>query len=351
MLHRLWLRSLSIQNLFRFTVWVALLGMVACSQAPAPALLTGKTMGTTYHIKITVTSAAEREKALALQADIDQHLQDFNQCASTYIADSEIQRVSQAPTGVWLDVSERFFAILALSQEISALSDGAFDVTVAPLVNAWGFGPDWQQDNTPSGELLAALRDQVGYTYLELDASLRRVKKQRPVQLDFSAVAKGYGVDEIAALIEQAGFKHYMVEIGGELRLKGENPAGKPWRIGVESPKPNGKPIPINVTDIGVATSGDYRNFFEKDGVRYSHTIDPSTGKPVRHTLASVTVLAPTSAKADALATAFSVLGADKALEMAERYRWPIYLIEYDNEQLRSRHSTAFAPYLVDQPN
>ena len=321
--------------------------LLACERQPAfeTVVLSGATMGTTYSIKIIVPNG-ERHLAEKLQVAIDSRLQAFNQSLSTYISDSEIVTLNQAPVGEWLPVSERFLAVLTLSQQISQLSGGAFDATVAPLVNLWGFGPDWKAHKAPAASDIEQALSSIGYQYIEIDSAQSRIKKLINVSLDFSAVAKGYGVDEIAELLWAEGFHHFMVEIGGELRLHGHNGEGKTWRIGVESPAAGGKIRPIAVSEVGVATSGDYRNYFEQDGVRFSHTIDPTTGRPITHNLASVTVIAATAARADALATAFTVMGGDQAMALAEERGIAIYLIERVDEGFSTRASTAFAPYL-----
>lgn len=321
--------------------------LLACERQPAfeTVVLSGATMGTTYNIKIVVPNG-ERHSAEKLQIAIDSRLQAFNQSLSTYISDSEIVTLNQAPVGEWLPVSERFLAVLTLSQQISQLSGGAFDATVAPLVNLWGFGPDWKAHKAPAASDIEQALSSIGYQYIEVDSAQSRIKKLINVSLDFSAVAKGYGVDEIAELLWAEGFHHFMVEIGGELRLHGHNGEGKTWRIGVESPAAGGKIRPIAVSEVGVATSGDYRNYFEQDGVRFSHAIDPTTGRPITHNLASVTVIAATAARADALATAFTVMGGDQAMALAEERGIAIYLIERVDEGFSTRASTAFAPYL-----
>jgi thiamine biosynthesis lipoprotein len=308
----------------------------------------GDTMGTTYHIKLVV-APDQRQTAEESQQAVDALLVDFNQSLSTYIQDSEISMINAAPVQQWLDVSPRFFAVLSLSREISEYSDGAFDVTVGPLVNLWGFGPDWKKDEVPSAEAIAETLAYVGYTAITFDTEKSRIKKQKVLELDFSAVAKGRGVDEVADYLESQGFANFMVEIGGELRLHGHNPEKERWRIGVESPAAGGSVRPIAVSEVGVATSGDYRNYFEQDGIRFSHTLDPFTGKPITHNLASVTVIAETSARADALATAFNVMGGDKAMTLANQDGIAVYLIERSDKGFVSRYSSAFSPYLMPE--
>ena len=310
--------------------------LLACERPPAfeTVVLSGATMGTTYNIKVVVPNG-ERHSAEKLQIAIDSRLQAFNQSLSTYISDSEIVTLNQAPVGEWLPVSERFLAVLTLSQQISQLSGGAFDATVAPLVNLWGFGPDWKAHKAPAASDIEQALLSIGYQYIEIDSAQSRIKKLIDVSLDFSAVAKGYGVDEIAELLWAEGFHHFMVEIGGELRLHGHNGEGKTWRIGVESPAAGGKIRPIAVSEVGVATSGDYRNYFEQDGVRFSHTINPKTGYPVQQELASVTVLAKNCMTADAWATAFMVLGYKKGYDLAIANNLAVLFLLKEGEEFK----------------
>ena len=323
--------------------------LAACEQKPKYEAIaySGNTMGTIYNIKLVV-KPEQRTAAKNTQAAIDTLLLDFNQSLSTYIKDSEIMTINAAPINQWIDVSPRFLGVLTLSQEVSTLSGGAFDATVAPLVNLWGFGADWRQDDPPTEQQITSAKKNVDFSAIEIDAENFRIKKQKNIALDFSAVAKGYGVDELATYLWQQGFHHFMVEIGGELRLHGHNAEGMPWRIGVESPQTGGEIRPIAVSEVGVATSGDYRNYFERDGVRFSHTIDPATGKPITHSLASVTVVAGSAAKADALATAFSVMGGNKTMALAAKEGIAVYLIERAQEGFSVRYSPAFAPYLLE---
>lgn len=336
-------RAALLLSLFCFCIFTA-----ACQPKEKfqTVLFTGATMGTTYNIKIVVPKSQPAPGA-DVQTRIDLLLKEFNQSLSTYIPDSELMQFNAAPVGEWVAVSSRFLGVLTLSNRISQLSGGAFDPTVGPLVNLWGFGPDWHKDKKPSDDQIAALMGEVGYQAVEVDADGHRVKKTKTLKLDFSAVAKGYGVDEVADLLWSEGFHHFMVEIGGELRLHGHNASGDAWRIGVEAATSGGKIKPIAVSEVGVATSGDYRNYFEEDGIRYSHTIDPTTGKPINHNLASVTVIAATSGEADALATAFTVLGGDRAMALAEQEGIPMYIIERKGEGFSVRYSTTFAPYLL----
>ena len=305
--------------------------------------LSGPTMGTQYHISLRRPEGIDQAE---LQRQLDVQLVHFNGIASTYIEDSELNRLNAAPVGEWQTLSEPLYSMIALAIEISWLSGGAFDMTVGPLVDLWGFGPVDRQ-GVPADEEIAAAMAQVGYDKLELDMLEARVRKLAPLRLDLSAIAKGYAVDAAASWLRSLGVTDFLVEIGGEMRVSGLSPRGDHWRVGVESPDNHANEVlPIRLDTIAVATSGDYRNYFEQDGVRYSHTIDPTTGRPIVHNLASVTVLDSSCAFADAMATAFSVMGADRALQLAEKQSIPVYVIEKTERGFSARYSSSFAPYL-----
>jgi thiamine biosynthesis lipoprotein len=321
--------------------------LAACSAKDEHAFvrLEGQTMGTSYHITLVRKDPAiTQDELTALQADIDAELQTINQHMSTYIPDSEIMQLNGAAVDEWLYLSEPLREVLAISQTISRKSDGAFDITVGPLINLWGFGATKQEDEKPSVEAIALARANIGYQHLEIIG--HQVRKAVAIQLDLSAVAKGYGVDWVANFLSARGFEHYMVEIGGELRLQGLNAKGQPWRIAIEQPESLQAVFKaISLSDQGMATSGEYRNYFEVDGKRYSHTINPATGYPIEHNLASVTVIAPTCAEADAWATALNVLGPEKGMAIANKEKLSVYMIVKEGDEFVGRASDAFAVY------
>ena len=241
--------------------------------------------------------------------------------ASTWRADSELTAFNDALITDWVDVSPAFCGVLQDALAASVASGGAFDVTVGPLVNLWGFGPGGEIDSPPTDAEIAATRERVGYEKLETDCDQARIRKAvERLYVDLSGWAKGYAVDEVAALLDSDGLTHYMVEIGGELKVRGHNAERRRWAIAVEAPSTSQR-VPqavLRLTDTGVATSGDYRNYFTHDGTHYSHTIDPRSGRPVAHALAAVTVVDPSTAYADAMATALLVLGPDEAPALAK---------------------------------
>jgi thiamine biosynthesis lipoprotein len=325
----------------------------ACGQPTSTQnfLITGPTMGTSYHI--TVVLPPDNIDKYALQIEIDKLLIDINRQMSTYISDSEISKFNQSSVNTWKNISSDFFTVLELSQSISLLTSGRFDITIGPLVDLWGFGADSYQDQRiPDADILARTLANVGWHNLVLDKQNRAIKKLRPISINLSAIAKGYGVDKVAELLTSKNIDNYLVEIGGEVRAKGLNKENNPWRLGIEEPSLLQKSVQtvVALTDQAIATSGDYRNYFEENGTRFSHTLDPTSGKPVKHNIASVSVIADNAATADALATALNVLGEKAALELSEIENIAAYFILYDNENSESKyrvvHSKAFMPFL-----
>ncbi len=263
----------------------------------------GPVFGTLYHIKYECAEPLDSQIVVELRR-VDASLSVFNP-AST---------VSRINTGATARADEMLREVLSRSLEVSRATGGAFDVTVMPLVNAWGFG--FKKGEFPTDAAVDSLRAFVGYRLVSLCGD--SVAKGDPrVMLDFGAIAKGYGVDRVARLLREHGVRNYMVEIGGEVVAKGRNPDGRPWQIGVSKPVEGGGDgiieKVVELSDGAVATSGNYRNFYERDGRKYAHTIDPRTGRPVRHSLLSATVMARDCATADAYATAFMVMGLDSA--------------------------------------
>ena len=233
-------------------------------------------------------------------------------------------------------------------------SEGAYDVTVAPLVDLWGFGPAGQVGAPPADDRITDVLENVGQDYLRLDGEGGyRLLKTRPVSLDFSSIAKGYGVDLVARWLDARGLDRYLVEVGGEMRLAGMSGRGDPWRVAIERPESALRTAEqaISVTDVAIATSGDYRNYFEVDGQRFSHSIDPRRGYPVSHDLVSVTVLDNSAMRADAWATALVVLGQERAMAVATQQGLAVYFIQRQGDTLHSSHSPAFAPFLENGDN
>lgn len=289
----------------------------------------GRIFGTTYHITYQSDDNLKKEIEETLKA-VDQEFSMFNP-QSTVALINEGKR----PT-----LSDDFLEVYQLAQQVNEESDGAFDITVAPLVNAWGFGFKIQQ--MPNNHQIDSLRRLVGMEHVSLAGAKgsQYVRFQRPrMMLDFSAIAKGYGTDRVARLLMSHDVANFMVEIGGEVYAKGNSEKRLPWRIGVSKPvdDPDNDAqeleTVLNVTNQAMATSGNYRNFYYKGGRKYAHTIDPKTGRPVQHSLLSATVLAPTCAEADAYATSFMVMGLDKARQVLERKKQLKAYFIYQNAQ------------------
>jgi thiamine biosynthesis lipoprotein len=316
------------------------------------AVLRGPTMGTTFSVVIAGESL-ELPALERLQVEIDAELATVNAEMSTYLEDSELSRFNTAPAGEPFAASEHLLEVVELAKQVTRASGGAFDVTVGPLVDAWGFGPEVSDRVELSDAQIATLRERVGDSKLELDREAQTLRKTvAGLHVDLSAIAKGHGCDRVAAAVEAAGYANYMIEVGGEVRVCGSNPAGEPWRVGIERPTADAAgsravQAILRVSDVAVATSGDYRNYWEREGVRYSHTIDPRTGRPITHRLASVTVVHPQSAAlADAWATALNVLGPDEGLALAEQLDLAVYFLVHTDAGFEVRTSSGFSAYL-----
>ena len=329
------------------TLFTFCLGLVAAcgTDATEDALqsLMGGAMGTSFSVKIVAPANAVDLESVRTQ--VEQTLATIEQQMSTYIADSEISLFNAQRSVEWFEVSAELCDVVTQALTLSAATDGAFDITVGPLVNLWGFGPGGQVAEPPAQDLIAVLLQAIGHTALHTDCSVPALRKDLPdLYVDLSAFAKGYGVDKLAALLDAAGVEDYLVEIGGELRVRGRNAGGEDWGIAIESPGRIGRAVQsvIRLTDAAMATSGDYRNYFEHDGRMYSHTIDPRTGYPVAHDAASVTVIAATAAYADAMATALLVMGPTDGIAFADREGIAALFLVREEGAFRELSSAAF---------
>ncbi|MDG1819744.1 MAG: FAD:protein FMN transferase [Porticoccaceae bacterium] len=330
---------------FLFFLLLATILVSGCDHSPEIIKISGSKMGTSYHVTIVADQPAPAD----LAEQIDQVLSAVDQSMSTYKKQSELSQFNRLPVSESVKASDQLWSVLQTSEKIWRQSNAAFDPTVGPVVDLWGFGPVATEDTIPQDQEIATALENSGYEYLQLNSSDQTISKQKAIALDLSAVAKGYAVDQVADLLEMYALPDYLVEVGGEMRLSGTNPEGNPWRVAIELPSlmPQVQQV-IAINNSAIATSGDYRNYFEKDSVRYSHTIDPRQGKPITHNLASVTVMADHCADADAWATAFMVLGEQEGMRIAEQYAIPVYMLIRDGEDFRVISSTAFEPYLQD---
>jgi thiamine biosynthesis lipoprotein len=328
----------------RLAVILAALLLASCgSDAQTPLELRGSTMGTQFTVKIPRHSGTLDEARLRPQ--LEALLQDVNQMMSTYLSDSEISRFNSSSGVDWQSVSVEFCNSVAESLELSELTDGGFDITAAPLVNLWGFGPAEIGFEPPTDAAIAGVMSYVGYDKLRADCSQPAVRRlAEGLMLDMSAYGKGYAVDRLADWLNALGLEDYLVEIGGELRVAGHNAADKPWAIGIEVPRAGVREpyTVVRVSDIALATSGDYRNFFEYEGVRYSHEIDVRTGRPVTHELAAVSIIDTQAARADALATGLLVLGPQAGMELAIREDIAAMFLTRTNSGIEERATPRF---------
>lgn len=279
----------------------------------------GETMGTTFSVSVVTPRKNRPENDLGQR--VSNTLDSVEKSMSTYLLDSEVSRFNTSRSTDWFSVSQMVCAAVADSLEISVLTDGAFDITVGPLVNLWGFGPEGARREPPDRKMIADAKERVGYRQITTDCKQPALRKSRAdVYIDLSGYAKGFAVDRVAEVLESAGLEDYMIEVGGEVRMSGRNGKGDPWRVAIESPDVEARKVQriVNLTDVAMATSGDYRNFFEFANQRYSHTIDPRRGSPITHDLAAVTVVSDKAAFADAMATALLVLGPRDGMHLAE---------------------------------
>lgn len=298
-------------------------------------------MGTSY--RVTLPGARADDGAIA--AAVRQALNRVDALMSTYRADSEVSRLNRHESSEPLSISAETHAVLAAAQEVSSTTGGAFDVTVGPLVDAWGFGPA-ETSGPPTIETVRALMKRTGWQRLILDVQGPSARKTDPqLQIDLSAIAKGFAVDLAAEALERLGYHNYLVEVGGEVRAAGRRDDGSSWRIGVERPDSTGRSVHriLQLTDTAVATSGNYRNFREAHGQRLGHVLDPRTGRPAASRVVSATVLDPSAMRADALATALLVLGEIEGMALAEREDLAVLLlVEHGSESLREFKSPRF---------
>jgi len=317
--------------------------LISCQSKKEQVLsLDGKTMGQVSYRVLVVTKSSNQQ---SIHNGIDAKLDEIVQLMSTYEKDSQVSQFNDLQINKALKVDPKTFEVLALSQLISEQTDGSFDITVGPLVDLWGFGPKARPEQIPDPMQIMQSFPLIGYEAIKLNADDVSVLKQKYRRIDLSAIAKGYAVDEIAKYLDSQLINAYMIEVGGEIRLKGLKPSGDKWRIAIEKPEASfGQKIQttLAITDISMATSGDYRNYFEIDGLRFSHTIDPTTGYPINHNLASVTVLSKDCATADAMATALMVMGEQKAVQFANKNNIAAFFIVKTGEGFKQVSSQSY---------
>lgn len=311
--------------------------------------ISGLTMGTTWSVALLPPPGGT--DVVALKQQLQQRLEQINSLMSTYDPESELSRFNNQTSTDWFAISEETAEVIALSLEISRLTGGAFDISVGPLVELWGFGARKRGEALPTEEAINESLAMVGYENIKLRREPAAVKKLIPqLRIDLSAIAKGYAVDVLAELLDRQGIQNYLVEIGGELQISGRRHDGGGWQIAIEKPLEDAREVAtvFPFTDTALATSGNYRNFYLENGQRYAHTLDPGTGKPIRHKLASATVLDPTCARADALATALMVLGEEKGRQFCEKNRIAAYFLIHESESIGVYASSAFQKFVSE---
>jgi len=314
--------------------------------------LSGYTMGTTFRLQfIGVPDNFSRAK---IQGDVTEILERLDrQVFSTYSERSELSRFNRSPVGQPVRVTRELLEVAMLAREISEMTAGAFDVTVGPLVNLWGFGPEMSRERVPSAEQISQAQQNVGYQHLRIDPEQSLLSRDADIYVDLSGIAKGYVVDQVARYFDSIGVTSYFLEIGGELKIRGLKPGGEYWIPAVERPVDTAPQVYEILNsqgeEVAIAGSGDYRNYFEVDGVRYSHEIDPRTGQPITHSLAAVYVIENETARADALATALMVLGFEAGMELARNVGLAVYFIVRVGDEFESHHTEQFARYIHDE--
>lgn len=347
------MKALLRRHSFILIFLALLLGFVLLSSDDAQDIhrLDGYTMGTSYQIQI-VDMPAELSSDQVI-TDVSALLGQLDtEIFSTYARDSELSRFNRHPVNTPFAASTRMVDVLLLAQAISEQSDGAFDITVGPLVNLWGFGPLIQTaDSVPEQTLIDIALDSVGHRYLLIDEAKSEITKTKDIYVDLSGIAKGYAVDQLAEYFDESGVENYFLEIGGELKIKGYKPGNVSWVPAVETPLDIASQVYevffSRGEKIAVAGSGDYRNYFEENGVRYSHEIDPRNGRPVTHKLAAAYVIDESAARADALATAYMILGLDAAKRLAEEQGQAAYFIyKLDDSSFHDYATDGFSVYL-----
>lgn len=325
-----------------------LFNLLSCTPSAPSAQLTGDSMGSVYHI--TIPHLPEYLTAEQIKMEVSKILDQMNETVSTYHANSEITKFNQTNSTDWFNVSPEFVYMLNESLKISMISNGAFDVTLEPLFTLWGFGAhSVMDDRIPSDAEISAALDKTGYQKIELRLNPPAIRKtDGRLKIDLSGIAVGFAADKVAEMLESKGIKDYLVDMGGELRLKGRNAKGEIWHVAIEKPitdKREPERI-VTLTNHAVTTAGDYRNYFEKEGKRYSHILDPSTGKPITHALASVTVIHENATVADGLDTMLMVLGEKAGYDLAVKEGWAVFFIVKTPNGFEEKVTPAFAKLL-----
>lgn len=327
----------------------SVLALAGCGGPGARDALTrfaGPTMGTGYRVSLPQRLSADEIETV--RSSVEAALGRVDALMSTYRPESELSRFNAADAEEWLEVAPDTATVMAEAMRTGSLSDGAFDVTVGPLVDLWGFGPR-DGRGVPSDEAIADAAALSGRNALQFLPERGIAKSRNGLRVDLSGIAKGHAVDLVAERLEAAGFDSYLIDVGGELKARGRKANGAIWKVGIERPVPGERQVQRVVTLEGgaIASSGDYRNFFDSGGRRYSHTIDPRSGRPVEHTLASVSVISDSAMTADALSTALMVMGPEEGLALAESMGLPAVFLLRSDGAIVERGTRAFLEHAV----
>jgi thiamine biosynthesis lipoprotein len=320
---------------------VVLMGMLsACGNGDSLESIDGPTMGSTYSIKYV--RHADLPAPADVQVEVEKILAEVDQQMSTYRSDSDIERFNALPANRCQKMPAPILELVRVGEQLSVQSEGSFDLTVEPLLNLWGFGPQAREEKVPTAQAQADVRQRVGHGHLRIDGD--QLCKDAAVEVDFNSIAAGYAVDRIAARLEALGIYNYLAEATGELKAAGRKLDGSPWRIALEEPRDDQQVAEriIAVDGYGLSTSGDYRNYFVQGGQRFSHTFDARTGAPVAHTLASVTVIHPSALMADGLSTLLLILGPERGWDYAEKHDIGAFFVIRADTGFVTRSSHAF---------
>jgi thiamine biosynthesis lipoprotein len=320
---------------------VVLMGMLsACGNGDSLESIDGPTMGSTYSIKYV--RHADLPAPADVQVEVEKILAEVDQQMSTYRSDSDIERFNALPANRCQKMPAPILELVRVGEQLSVQSEGSFDLTVEPVLNLWGFGPQAREEKVPTAQAQADVRQRVGHGHLRIDGD--QLCKDAAVEVDFNSIAAGYAVDRIAARLEALGIRNYLAEATGELKAAGRKLDGSPWRIALEEPRDDQQVAEriIAVDGYGLSTSGDYRNYFVQGGQRFSHTFDARTGAPVAHTLASVTVIHPSALMADGLSTLLLILGPERGWDYAEKHDIGAFFVIRADTGFVTRSSHAF---------
>ena len=333
-----------MKSLFAFFFSILIL-FTGCTPSPEHYTFTGRTMGTGY----SITISSSEKPPLDLSSKIEIRLKEISQQMSTWDKDSEISLFNHSHKTDWQKISDDFHYVTKKSLNISRITNGAFDPTVMPIVRLWGFSSYDKTDRIPENDEIKKTVNTIGYQNIQLKSGYIR-KSAAAIELDLSAIAKGFGVDAISELIRNNGYKSFMVEIGGEVKAEGVRHNGEPWRVGIRNPKTDRieARLKLSLTDKAIATSGDYENYFLYQNKKYSHVINPKTGYPPENRIASVSVIADDCMTADAIATALMVMNVDDGLKLAKENGYAIAYILRNDNKFTDIFSDNFKHYLLN---